>query len=195
LAAIPIAILAVALPARINIGVRHILPAFPFFALIAGSGALWLIRLGSNKSWAGWTAAAVILWLCVSSLASHPDYLAYFNAFAGSEPERIVVDSDLDWGQDIKRLGKRLQELNASSVAFTPSIMIDPPRYGLPPWRWSAIDAPFPGWNAVQVTEWKQYRMGLRLQEPGTKVWPDLMKPTERVGGSILLYYVLPRTQ
>jgi hypothetical protein len=192
LAAIPIAILAVALPARINIGVRHILPAFPFFALIAGSGALWLLRLGKNKGWAGWTAAAVILWLCVSSLASHPDYLAYFNAFAGSEPERIVVDSDLDWGQDIKRLGKRLQELNAQSVGFSPTILIDPLRHGLPPWRWSAIDAPFPGWNAVQVTEWKEHRMGLKMQEPGTKVWPDFMKPTERVGRSILLYYVLP---
>jgi hypothetical protein len=30
------------------------------------------------------------------------------------------------------------------------------------------------------------------MQEPGTKVWPDFMKPTERVGRSILLYYVLP---
>src|ERR1700737_2936168 len=102
-----VAVLAVALPSRINIGIRHILPAFPFFALIAGSGALWLIQLGRNRSWAGWTAAAAILWLCAGSVAAHPDYLAYFNAFAGSEPERIVVDSDLDWGKDIKRLGKR----------------------------------------------------------------------------------------
>ncbi|MCU1272909.1 MAG: glycosyl transferase, family 39 [Bryobacterales bacterium] len=195
LAAIPIAILAVALPARINIGIRHILPAFPFLALIAGSGALWLIRLGRNASWASWTAAAFTLWLSVSSLGAHPDYLGYFNAFAGAEPERIVVDSDLDWGQDIKRLGKRLQELNAQSVAFSPTIMIDPPRFGLPPWRWSAIDAPFPGWNAVQLTEWKLNRMGLRMQEPGTRVWPDFMKPTERVGTSILLYYVPPQSQ
>jgi 4-amino-4-deoxy-L-arabinose transferase-like glycosyltransferase len=195
LAGIPIAILAVALPSRINIGIRHILPAFPFFALIAGSGALWLIQLATNKSWAGWAAAALIGWLCVSSLAAHPDYLAYFNAFAGSEPERMVVESDLDWGQDIKRLGKRLQELNAPSVGFSPAIMIDPVRHGLPAWRWSAIDAPFPGWNAVQVTEWKEHRMGLKMQEPGTKVWPDLIKPTERVGSSILLYYVPAQTQ
>jgi 4-amino-4-deoxy-L-arabinose transferase-like glycosyltransferase len=193
LAAVPIAILSVALPARINIGIRHILPAFPFFALIAASGVLWLMQFGRQASWARWTAAAMLLWLCVSSLAAHPDYLAYFNAFAGSEPERIVVDSDLDWGQDIKRLGKRLKELNASSIAFSPTIMIDPRRFGFPPWRWSAVDAPFPGWNAVQLTEWKLYRMGLQLQEPGTRVWPDFKKPTERVGGSIVLYYVLPK--
>ena len=46
----------------------------------------------------------------IGSLAAHPDYLAYFNALAGDDPERIVVDSDLDWGQDIKRLGQRLRD-------------------------------------------------------------------------------------
>jgi len=50
-------------------------------------------------------------WFGASSLISHPDYLAYFNEFAGSEPENIVVDSDLDWGQDVKRLAARLREV------------------------------------------------------------------------------------
>ncbi len=193
LIAVPVAILVVALPSRINIGIRHILPMFPFLAIIAAAGALWLAAQGRRAAWAQWTLAAALAWLCATSLAAHPDYLPYFNALAGSEPERIVVESDLDWGQDIKRLGRRLRELNVQSAGFSPTIMIDPLKHGFPPWRWSAVDAPFPGWNAVQVTEWKSHRMGLRMQEPHARVWPDFVKPVERVGSSILLYYIPPR--
>jgi len=191
--AVSLAVLAVAMPSRINIGIRHILPMFPFLAIIAAAGALWLARQGRRATWAQWTVAAALVWLCASSLAAHPDYLPYFNAFAGSEPERIVVESDLDWGQDIKRLGRRLQERNVPSVGFSPAIMIDPLKHGVPPWRWSAVDAPFPGWNAVQVTGWKARRLGLLMQEPNTRVWPDFVKPVERVGSSILLYYTPPQ--
>ncbi len=193
--AISAAILAVALPSNINIGVRHILPMFPFVAVIAASGALWLARQDGHAAWAQWTVAGALLWLCASSLAAHPEYLAYFNAFAGPEPERIVVDSDLDWGQDIKRLGQRLRELRAPSVAFSPEILVDLRKFGFPPYHPTALDAPYPGWNAVQLTGLKLYRMGLRTQEPETKLWPDSVKPSERVGGSILLYYNASQAQ
>lgn len=187
------AILLVVIPARINIGLRHILPMFPFLALIGAAGLLWLAEQEGRSRVARWTLAVLTLWLCAGSLAAHPDYLAYFNAFAGSEPERIVVDSDLDWGQDIKRLGERLQQLHATSVGFSPAIMLDPSQHGFPPWRWNAVDAPYPGWNAVEVTAWKEQRMGFRLQQPTVRLWPDYVKPVERVGNSILLYYVPPQ--
>ena len=179
---------------HINIGIRHILPAFPFFAIIAAAGTLWLIHESYRRKWTLWVAAAAAGWLVIGSLAAHPAYLAYFNAFAGEEPERIVVDSDLDWGQDIKRLGKRLQELNAPSVAFTPSISISLAAHGFPPHQQNDADAPAPGWNAVQVTHWKLNRMGLPLNDRNDQTWPDVVKPTERVGRSILLYYVPPQT-
>jgi hypothetical protein len=193
--AIPTGVLAVAMMSRINIGIRHILPAFPFFALIGAAGALWLLELGRNKSWALWGAGAAAGWMVISSIAVHPDYLAYFNALAGDQPERIVVDSDLDWGQDIKRLGERLRELNAPSVAFTPSIAISLASHGFPDHQQNDADAPAPGWNAVQVTHWKLNRMGLAINDPNERTWPDVVKPTERVGRSILLYYVPPQQQ
>jgi len=191
--AIPAAILAVAMSSRINIGIRHILPAFPFFAIIAAAGALWLVEQSRRWKWALWTAAAASGWFVISSLAVHPDYLAYFNALAGDQPERIVVDSDLDWGQDIKRLGQRLRELNAPSVTYTPTITISLAYHGFPPHQLSTPDAPAPGWNAVQLSEWKLNRMGLLLDDPGEGTWPDIVRPTERVGRSILLYYVPPQ--
>jgi hypothetical protein len=67
--------------------------------------------------------------------------------------------------------------------------MVDLDKFGFPPHHPSALDAPYPGWNAVQMTGWKLYRMGLRTQEPETRLWPDSVKPSERVGRSILLYY------
>jgi hypothetical protein len=191
--AIPAAILIVAMSSRINIGIRHILPAFPFLAIIAAAGTLWLIQQRPRGNWALWTATAAAGWLVIGSLAAHPDYLAYFNALAGDEPERIVVDSDLDWGQDIKRLGQRLRELNAPTVTFTPSISISLASHGFPPHQQNDAGAPAPGWNAVQMTHWKLNRMGLPLDDPNGRTWPDILRPTERVGRSILLYYVAPQ--
>lgn len=192
LLSIPVAILVVAMTSRINIGLRHILPAFPFLAVIASAGALWLVRQGREQGWARWTAGLTLGWLTISSLAAHPDYLPYFNALAGDHPERIVVDSDLDWGQDIKRLGQRLNELNAPSVTFTPTIAVSLAAHGFPPHEPSAVDTPSPGWNAVQLSEWKLYRMGLQMEQPDIRPWPDLVQSTERVGRTILLYYVPP---
>lgn len=190
--AMPLGMLVVAMAARINIGIRHILPIFPFLALIAAAGAVWLAETARKQSWAGWTLAATLLWLCGTSIAAHPDYLPYFNAIGGDHPERIVVDSDLDWGQDIKRLGERLKELNAPSVAFTPTITISLAAAGFPEHARSLPDGPTPGWNAVQITQWKLYRLGLQMNDPTAKTWPDLIPPTERIGKSILLYYIPP---
>jgi hypothetical protein len=191
--AISLGILAVGMIAHINIGLRHILPMFPFLAVIAAAGAVWLASKAVEQRWASWTLGLALLWLCATSLAAHPDYLPYFNALAGDHPEKIVVDSDLDWGQDIKRLGRRLQELNAPSVTFTPTITVSLAALGFPPHQRSIVDLPAPGWNAVQMSQWKLYRMGLQMNDPGTATWPDVFKPTERVGKSILLYYVPPQ--
>jgi hypothetical protein len=52
--------------------------------------------------------AALMLWQVSTLIFTYPDYLAYFNVLAGSHPEHILVDSDLDWGgQDLRRLEKR----------------------------------------------------------------------------------------
>ena len=191
--AIPLAMLAVAMSAHINIGIRHILPIFPFLAVIGAAGAMWLSTAGQAGKWPFWILGAALLWLCGTSLASHPDYLPYFNALAGEHPERIVVDSDLDWGQDIKRLGRRLAELHAPSVAFTPTITISLASVGFPAHGRSSPDAPEPGWNAVQMTQWKLYRLGLQMNDPTAQTWPDLIQPSERIGKSILLYYIPPQ--
>ena len=110
---------------------------------------------------------------------------AYFNEIAGSEPENILVDSDLDWGQDQKRLSQRLKDLDATEVTYTPYIMGELEKeHGFPHIRYLNRNTPLPGWNAVGVTEWKELRL---VNWPG-RFWP----PQQRVGKSILLWYFPP---
>jgi hypothetical protein len=89
-------VLGILLPAmagHVNIGVRHILPIYMGLSIIAAAG---LIRIAQTTPLG---ALALVLWMAISGALSHPDYLAYFNEIAGSEPEKVLVDSDLDWGQ------------------------------------------------------------------------------------------------
>jgi 4-amino-4-deoxy-L-arabinose transferase-like glycosyltransferase len=182
-----------ALFSRINIGVRHILPVYMGFSIVAAAGALRLLELSRTAKWARWTLGLLLLWLVATSAFSHPDYLPYFNALAGDEPEKIVVDSDLDWGQDMKRLSKRLQEAGARQVTFNPFILAYLEAvHGFPPIQPMDPETPSPGWNAVSLTELKTARLGLNKEHPEVQLWPEHIKPTERIGKGVLLWYFPP---
>ncbi len=177
-------VLAVAMGSRINIGIRHILPVYLGFSLLAAVALLaWLERSAGRRAFA--TALGVlVLWVAASSLLAHPDYLPYFNELAGSEPEKILVDSDLDWGQDYKRLAARLHEVGATDVAFDKYIVGDwEKEHGFPHIHQMDRDRPSVGWNAIGVGLWKITRL---------VVWPDRIPPQERVGKTMLLWYFPP---
>jgi hypothetical protein len=136
------------------------------------------------KRWVRISLGVLVLWYAGSSILSHPDYLPYFNALAGSEPEKILADSDLDWGQDLKRLATRLHEVGATSVSFDRYIVGDwEKEHGFPKIYKLNQMTPSVGWNAIGVGLWKESRLVL---------WPDAIKPQERVGKSILLWYFPP---
>src|SRR5438876_1006530 len=87
----------------------------------AGWTASRFLLLGSKNrpAWGILISAALLGWLIWTGAAKHPDYLAYFNELAGREPEKVLVDSDLDWGQDFNRLARRLHVLGATEVHFS----------------------------------------------------------------------------
>jgi hypothetical protein len=184
-------ILLVGVFSRINIGLRHVLPVYIGFAVLAAVAAVRLLELTETRKWVRIGLPLLVVWLAGSSLSSHPDYLAYFNELGGSEPEKILVDSDLDWGQDLKRLAGRLHEVGAREVAFLPLTLGDiEHEMGLPAIQGMDVQRPSRGWNAVGVTCWKELRLGLGDKHPEAALWPDRIAPTERVGKSILLYYM-----
>lgn len=191
-----IAILIVVLPSRITIGLRHVLPVYPFLAVVAGYGLARLFVRGRSKRLEGFAAAALSLWLAASSILAHPDYLAYFNELAGAHPERIVVDSDLDWGQDLWRLSRTLNDLGVRdvSLAYFGGVRLD--GQGLPRICLLEPYQPVTGWIAISEFSFTVEAQQIR-KRMGADVSPYFWlenKPFVRVGKSIRLYF-LPATE
>jgi Flp pilus assembly protein TadD len=103
---------------RINIGLRHILPIYPFlFVLLGGTAA----KLWSSGSRVKRGALAVLAsWYLWSAISIYPHYLAFFNEIAGG-PEnghRVLLDSNLDWGQDLKGLKRWMDDNRVKKIQF-----------------------------------------------------------------------------
>jgi 4-amino-4-deoxy-L-arabinose transferase-like glycosyltransferase len=93
----------------INLGLRYVLPAFPYWFVLASAASCWL-RAGRMAA----TAVLVpIAWNIVACVAiSHPHHLAYFNELAGGRTggHGHLLDSNIDWGQDLLGLGRWMRE-------------------------------------------------------------------------------------
>ena len=168
---------------HIDLGIRHILPVYACLSVVAALGlnSLWERRKTRVL------AAALGLWLAIGTALAHPDYLPYFNELAGSRPERILIDSDLDWGQDELRLEHRLAAAHATRVALLSSASA-PRGMELDPF---SFDAPQAGWNAADITPLTLRTAQARQREPGRTFWFERM-PAERIGKGILLWWVDP---
>jgi len=171
-----LAILAVASLSRINIGTRHVLPIYAGLVVACAAGAAPLLA----RPVARWMILALLVWQAASGALQHPDYLAYTNELAGSHPENFLADSDLDWGQDMKRLGDFLAQQHATSFTFVPFNRTYATLCGhaLPPMQTGAASSPSPGWNAVSVSVWKIF---------GLPTWPT-DQPDVKIGRSIFLW-------
>ena len=98
-----------ALTAGLNIGHRHLLPIYPALFVVCGSCALlWRRRVAAAQI----AIVVLLIWQLAESVAIRPDYLAYFNEFAGGSRHGYehLVDSSLDWGQDLPALGRWLDQ-------------------------------------------------------------------------------------
>jgi hypothetical protein len=176
-------VLMVALADHLNTGVRHVLPVYVGLCVCCGvaAGSVFRARTG-RRAWLPMAAVVLLLvWQAISGALQHPDYLAYTNELAGRYPERFVADSDLDWGQDMKRLGAFLRQAGVTELTFTPfNRTYALAGHALPPMTPGDSERPSPGWNAVSITLWKVF---------GFPAWAGTVPQQYRVGRSILLWY------
>ena len=120
----------VASASRLNIGHRHILPIYPFLIVMASSLLPWALRQ-RNLVKGGLSALAV--WYVISSGSIFPHYLAYFNELVGgpSNGYKYLVDSNLDWGQDLKGLKRYMDEHGIRRVWLSYFGTASPDYYGI----------------------------------------------------------------
>jgi hypothetical protein len=154
-----------ALMTNLNIGHRHLLPIYPALCILAGGAAFWITPLfeskrkqtapagrgrkqraaahvqGASAAWlkvCGIATIGFLVWHVSESIAIRPSYLAYFNQFAGgpSEGYKHLVDSSLDWGQDLPALKtwldqRGLQQSSADDVYLSYFGTARPEYYGI----------------------------------------------------------------
>ena len=179
-----IAILGIAMTSSINIGIRHVLPLYPLFAVAAGGAAAAIARRGR----AGVALVAILLlWQAGGTAAAHPDHLAWFNEIARRNPDAWLADSNLDWGQDLLRLSRETRERKIESLRLAYFGTAIPERHKLPRIVPLREEEPATGWIAVS----RQIKIGLTWKSEPAYTWLDPYEPVE-VGKSILLYYVPP---
>jgi 4-amino-4-deoxy-L-arabinose transferase-like glycosyltransferase len=184
------AILITAAFSRIDLGVRHVLAVYPALSVAAGIALERTLHTAAGRG-AAVLGAAFLVWHLGSGAIAHPDYLAYTNELALSTPENVLVDSDLDWGQDMKRLALRCRQLGIREMASETmggSYVLAGNAFPKPlPFDWSH---PAPGWNAVSVTPWKLRCFYTKGYHRPTDLWPDKVKPVEKIGRSTYLFYI-----
>lgn len=113
---------------RLNVGVRYLLPALPFLLLL--TSIIWRGR----ERWQARAAVAVLACHAAVALWVFPAYLSYFNVAAGGTRSgyRVLLDSNMDWGQDLYRLPGTLAKLGyAGRIGLLYLGHVDPALYGI----------------------------------------------------------------
>ena len=190
----------------LNIGVRHLLPTFAFvYVLVANEIVVRYRRLrdqadeieleglspfARNASlWALRSILGIALaWQVVSVGRVHPSYLAYFNELAGGPDggSRYVVDSNIDWGQDLKRLSWFVEQHGIQEIhldyfgAVETGYYLKGKERGI-----SGCAEPQRGWVAVSVMSYQHSR---EQSQCDYRRWLPIDKLTTKIGYSIFLF-------
>jgi len=184
-----VAVLVPALLSHVDLGVRIVLAIYPFLALLAARAATTAWHSAGSGAQVLARRAAVSLLVAgtmVTAVRSWPDYLAYFNPVAGARPERVLVDSNLDWGQDLYRLADtvRARGIDSIRVHYFGSSQLS--SVGLTNARRLGRDERTTGWVAASETFLAGVWSDTSLQ------WLARRRPVARIGPSMRLYYIPP---
>ena len=190
---------AVSIQGNLNIGIRHLLPVFPFTILLV-SGAVSNLLKEPFLKLKCFLLAFLISWQAVSVISVFPHFLAYFNESVGG-PEsgyKYVVDSNLDWGQDLKGL-KNWVEKNGIDTIYLDYFGGGDPQYYLgtkfSPWWGSRNPKELPKGSYLAVSaSFLQGGQGKKipgLQAPeGYYLWLNEYTPVAKIGYSIFVYKI-----
>lgn len=207
----------------LNIGVRHILPTLPFIYLLVSRSLIisltayvypnpqnfkeWLYSLYERfvKSLPKYFfLGLILLWSLGEIIFTFSHYLSYYNVFAGGTERgwRFIVDSNYDWGQDLKRL-KKFVEKNKIEKIHLDYFGGGNPKYYLgekfEPWwsskgRFAGTSNRPQGWFAVSATfrqgAWGKPTKGFQIKPEDSYSWLKAYQPVAKAGQSIFIYFI-----
>lgn len=185
----PVLFLGVSMTSHLNLGWRHIMPFYPFLFVLAGA----LTKLPSTRMVRSPAVVPVLLALnlAVIQIGTYPNELGYFNSLVGGNRygPRYMLDSNLDWGQDLPKLATYVSDHGIATLPFdyygraTVSYYI-PQAVPLPNTHDLQNGTPKPhGTVAISV--------GSLYNPDGTFSWLWKETPIARVGSSINIYNIV----
>lgn len=132
--AVPVVIyLCAAMSSRINFGVRHLLPVYPFLILL-GSYAAW--NLGKQHRALAAAVAILAAFHAVSSLKAFPNYIPYANELWGGPAgsHEWLADSNVDWGQGLVAMKQYIDrhQIKNCWFGYFGALIADVSYYGIP---------------------------------------------------------------
>jgi Dolichyl-phosphate-mannose-protein mannosyltransferase len=179
--------------AKINIGIRHILPVYPFLFVLASRLATVHFR------WGAVLIIAPLILTAISSLRIAPHQLAYFNEFIGGPEQgyRYLSDSNLDWGQDLKGV-KAYMEKERLPIIYLSYFGTAPPSYYGIRYQYvpstGTLELPLPADKVPATAARKILAISVyNLQDVATAYnplfrWLWMRQPIAKIGYSIFIY-------
>ena len=164
-------------------GERHLLPMYPFLFVFSAA----VLLAAPVPKWRRLAVAAAGLLLIVETASIHPHYLAFFNALAGGPAggREFLVDSNLDWGQDLKNLKEYLDAHRVPEVCIDYYGWANPGYYGIP-------HRPLPAMPTVELTDKLDCVAAISVTLLAIQheqfAGLDQLQPDARIGYSIYVY-------
>jgi hypothetical protein len=105
---------------HLDIGVRHIMPVFPFFAVMGAGAVSAFLDVERFKKW---HLSKTLVGLLIASsvftaISTFPNYTTYFSPLAGGPANgwQLLSDSNVETGQDVKDLASFIKSRGENQV-------------------------------------------------------------------------------
>ncbi len=170
---------------RVNIGLRHILPFYPLMFLYLGR----VVELRS-KRWLSVVLPGIAIWYAASCVSIYPDFLSYFNLAAGGPDNghELLDDSNIDWGQDLGRLGFIKHEYPGEDLYIAHQWLFLPGPFGFDARLLQKEQISSPPKGIVAVSKHWAIRHRISRRSPDYFDWLDKYEPIGEVGHSLWLF-------
>ena len=178
----PAAFFLMAVFGRINIGVRHVLPVYPFLLVYAAAAAeaMW-----KNRRWR-WALALLLCLQAADTFRYAPGYLSYFNVFVNpSRSYELLSDSNLDWAQGLVALHEYQAKHPGETLHLAYFGVVDPAWYGI---RYSPLPEGERVTGTVVVSA--THLSGQLLKDPASYHWLLAYKRTCILDHSLFVFSV-----